>query len=114
MKQVFGLEPPQDWCYTFEKADLARQQADWQAILDLAGETGPAGLHPLHGVELAPFLQAFSRTGHWDWVLETSRLAVQTTPGLENWVCSQWDQLAPGSDGQSVKQQIWKEFGCKN
>jgi hypothetical protein len=113
LKQVFGLEPSHDWCYTFEKADLARQQGDWQTILDLAGETGPAGLHPLHGVEVAPFLQAFSRSGHWDWVLETSRLAVQTTPGLENWICAQWDQLAPGSDGLPVKQQIWKEFGCK-
>lgn len=113
VRQIFGTEPAHDWCYTFEKADLARQQEDWVGILALAGESGPAGLHPQHGVELVPFIEAFARTDHWDWALQASQLAVQTTPGLEPWVCTQWQRLAEVPGAGEYPQQASRLFGCK-
>ncbi|MFV2045477.1 MAG: hypothetical protein ACC700_19875, partial [Anaerolineales bacterium] len=32
---VLGPEPPYQWCYYFQKADLARQQGDWEQIARL-------------------------------------------------------------------------------
>ena len=43
---VFGPEPPHTWCYYFEKADLARQLQDWDAVLRLDAQAGAAGYAP--------------------------------------------------------------------
>ena len=34
----FGKEPAHGWCYYFEKADLARQQQDWQQVAALGDQ----------------------------------------------------------------------------
>ncbi len=113
LKQIFGAEPAHDWCYIFEKADLARQQGDWDGILAMVPEEGPSGLHPKHGVELAPFMEAFANRGRWDWLLEASRQAMVTTPKLSNWVCKQWKRLATDSVSQSFLQQANSELSCR-
>ena len=35
---LLGPEPEHDWCYYFEKAELARQQADWQQVAMLGDQ----------------------------------------------------------------------------
>jgi hypothetical protein len=55
---LFGPEPEHKWCYYFEQASLAAQQADWQRVAALQAEAGRLGLHPNDQVEWAPFLQA--------------------------------------------------------
>ena len=36
--EIFGPEPAHNWCYFYQKIDLARQELDWQAAADLADE----------------------------------------------------------------------------
>ena len=60
---VFGEEPSHGWCYYYQKAQLARQKADWDAISKIAGEVTRLDLHPNDQVEWMPFLQAAAMSG---------------------------------------------------
>jgi hypothetical protein len=60
---VFGPEPARTWCYFFEKAELALQNEDWNAILDLTKDVETQKLHPNERLEWMPFLQAYALSG---------------------------------------------------
>jgi hypothetical protein len=61
---IFGPEPPHDWCYIFEKAELAAQNEDWDKVLELAKDAGSQKLHPYERLEWMPFLQAYAVSGN--------------------------------------------------
>ena len=56
----FGDGIPRQWCYYYQKADLARQQGDWEAVARLGDEAQKLELHPNDQVEWMPFLQAYA------------------------------------------------------
>jgi hypothetical protein len=58
---VFGSEPEHGWCYYYEKADLARQTGNWQAVASLGDEAWNRSLYPADIVEYVPFLQAYAQ-----------------------------------------------------
>ncbi len=60
--ELFGQEPPHDWCYYFEKADLARQKKDWMTILRLAEEAKGKNLWPRNPSDWLPFIEAYIRS----------------------------------------------------
>jgi hypothetical protein len=60
---AFGTELPHEWCYYYQKADLARQQGDWKLVAKLGDEAQKLGLHPNDQVEWMPFLQAYAFLG---------------------------------------------------
>jgi hypothetical protein len=68
---VFGPEPARKWCYYFEKAELALQNEDWNAILGLAKDVETQTLHPNERLEWMPFLQAFALSGDESRFLDT-------------------------------------------
>ncbi len=55
---VFGPEPPHDWCFYYQKAELARQQGDWDSIARIQKSAEKEGLLPNDQIEWMPFLQA--------------------------------------------------------
>lgn len=59
-QEIFGAEPEHGWCYYYQKAGLARQQGDWDAVLALYDEASGLGLKPADPVEWLPFYQAFA------------------------------------------------------
>lgn len=61
--RIFGEEPPHTWCYYYQKAQLARQQEDWDMILNLAAEVTRLDLRPNDSIEWMPFLQAAALAG---------------------------------------------------
>ncbi len=56
---AFGSEPPHEWCYYYQKADMARQSGDWKEVARLGDEAQKLGLHPDDQIEWMPFLQAY-------------------------------------------------------
>jgi len=62
-KLVFGPEPAHGWCYYYQKADLARQRGDWQAVLKIGKQVADQNLVPQDLIEWIPFLQAYAITG---------------------------------------------------
>jgi hypothetical protein len=57
---IFGDEPVHDWCFYYQKADLARQRGDWQEVARLAKEVEKLDLRPNDQIEWMPFLQAYA------------------------------------------------------
>jgi len=59
-ENIFGEEPAHDWCYFYQKASLARQDSDWNTIINLAQELNKQKLHPLDVSEWMPFFEGFA------------------------------------------------------
>ena len=71
---LFGPEPEHGWCYYFQKADLARQQGDWQAVAGIHEAAEAQGLHPNDQIEWLPFVQAYAYLGDMKQVKQLSTL----------------------------------------
>jgi len=69
---IFGGEPSHDWCYYYQKADLARQMGDWKSVVSLYEEAVKYGFHPNDQIELMPFLQAYAYLGNQKMVKDLS------------------------------------------
>jgi len=67
-KSVFRTEPSHEWCYYYQKADLARQNGNWQEIAKIEQEATKLQLSPRDAIEWMPFLQAYSVLGDVDKV----------------------------------------------
>jgi len=61
---IYGSEPKHDWCYYFEKADLAAQMDDWKSAASLGDEAIRLDLSPNDTSEWLPFLKAYAITGN--------------------------------------------------
>lgn len=60
---AFGVEPAHDWCFYYQKAELARQQGDWKTVAALADEAANINLAPADPIEWMPFIQAYAVLG---------------------------------------------------
>jgi len=69
---IFGKEPSHGWCYYYQKADLARQQRNWDEVTRLYEVANKNGLRPNDQIELMPFLQAYAYLGNQKMVNEFS------------------------------------------
>lgn len=66
---IFGPEPVRGWCYFYEKAALARQRGDWQAVVRLGDQAISQKRLAFDVIEWMPFLQGYAIAG------KTERLA---------------------------------------
>jgi hypothetical protein len=94
---VFGPEPPQGWCYYYEKADLARQRGDWDEVLVLGKEALDKGFAPQDPVEWIPFLQAYAVAGDVAHLKEMAPVIA-----LEPYISLQACQQIPSLQGLSA------------
>jgi hypothetical protein len=60
---IFGPQPPQGWCYFYEKASLAYQRGDLQSVIELGQTARKNGFSAGDPVEWMPFLQAAALAG---------------------------------------------------
>jgi hypothetical protein len=86
-------KPPQDWCYYYQKADLARQYTRWDEVIVMWESAQKSNLHPNHGFEYAPFVEAYAHRGEWQTSLKLTRTANKITKGMSSTFCSLWSQL---------------------
>ena len=54
------------WCDYFQKADLARQQGDWETVAELGDLAFGAGKSPNHPSERIPFIEGYARSDEWE------------------------------------------------
>lgn len=57
--RYFGEEDTNQWCFYYEKADLARQSGDWQGIIDYYQDAKFQGFKPLNGSEYRILVEAW-------------------------------------------------------
>jgi hypothetical protein len=94
---VFGEEPPHEWCYYYQKAQLARQKSDWEAIAKIQSDVTRLDLHPNDQVEWMPFLQSAAMSGDVKQVKKISTL-INTEQLYKQQACQNlmaMDELTP-------------------
>jgi len=69
---AFGAEPAHGWCYFYQKAELARQQGDWESVAAIGAEAVSLNLAPADPIEWMPFLQAYAALGQTEKVKSIS------------------------------------------
>lgn len=110
---IFGQEPPHEWCYYFEKASLARQQGDWSEAARLGEMAARNGYRPLDRVEWFPFLQAYAYTGNYERVDEIIRILMEE-PYLRVQGCAVFSNEDPALDAtQAAGRAYLREVLCK-
>ena len=83
---VFGPEPARGWCYYYQKADLARQQGNWNKVLEIGQQAFDQGLFPIDLIEWMPFLQAYTQTGNVNRLKELAPI-ISADPFIAQQVC---------------------------
>ncbi|HXQ36375.1 MAG TPA: hypothetical protein VN843_20345, partial [Anaerolineales bacterium] len=110
---IFGPEPVHQWCYFFERADLARQTKDWDTIVALHKQTQDEGLTPGFGAEYIPFVEAYAQLGDWKKAKDLTIIAHKQTRGLKKMLCANWSRLSeiPSSDIKVIEQ-VKQSLAC--
>jgi hypothetical protein len=80
--EIFGPEPNHDWCYYFQKADLARQRGEWREVAQLGDEARRMGFNPGDVTEWLLFVEGYASVGRYDDAREITKLALKARPTL--------------------------------
>jgi hypothetical protein len=112
---LYPDEPSHDWCYFYERADLARQRGDWQAVVEL-GDQAFAVDHPNDASERLVFVEGYAHVGRWDRAEELSDAALAQNPAVNRMVCHTWDRILRetsfGVDGEQAAGRIRERAAC--
>lgn len=76
VSRIFGEEPEHDWCYFFQKAELASQKGNFQRVVELGDEAIQKGLTPTYTKEWLSFLQGYKALGREEEI----RRLIQASP----------------------------------
>lgn len=114
--EVVGKELPHDWCFYFEKAELARQQEQYSEAVNLYTESQNLGFAPKTVTEWYPFIDSLGRTGDWSEAEKLTKLAAIDNRISVNGLCNIWGNFAKDFGGDSdlaakINTQM-NELGC--
>lgn len=85
---IFGKEPKHDWCYYYEKIDLARQTEDWNTAEKLVAEVDQLGLLPADRSEWLPVIETYVNMGNMQKASDLA-LKIKDDKGLHHTLCDQ-------------------------
>ena len=81
-ESIFGKDGPHDWCYYFEKADLAFDLQNYEEAVRLFEEFTADGIRFGNAVEMRPFIKSAAFAGDWQKAAEWTRLANSLDPDV--------------------------------
>lgn len=110
---VFGAELEHDWCYYFEKIDLARQLGEWDEVFMLMRQAHSAGLAPKVGIELLPLVEAYAITGDFQSAIYLSQNVHSMDEKNDGLLCATWADIAKtSSEAQDAFAQVAAAASC--
>lgn len=109
--------PSTDWCKAFEKADLARQQKDWQqaaAFLDAALQAGEAPKTP---TEWWLPIEVYAQAENWEKARDYTSLALKPLdpdqPDLAPVLCRLWQRILAETPASPERQASWEQVSSE-
>ena len=110
VKNIFGKVPQPDWCYYFEKADLARQFKDWYKLKEISSEVINRELYPRDNREWFPFIEGYAHNNDWDSAIALSRSICRQSPQYVQMLQALWNridrQIEPSLEKELAKNNI--------
>lgn len=114
---VFGPELPHNWCYYYQRADLAREFKQWDDVIQIWKEAQQNNLQARYGPEYLPFIEAFAEKGDWETAGEIILQSFGTTQDMGPLLCRNWERIqqnTPDSpERQSAKELIQTTITCQ-
>ena len=86
-KEVFKQPIAQNWCYYFQKADLARQTEDWETIAAIGDEVLPV-MKAGEASEYFVYIEAYINLDRWEDAMNTLRRVHAEDKGLDAVMCT--------------------------
>lgn len=108
-KTLFGGEPAHSRCYAYAKAEIARQNGDWEEVVRLYKESQKAGFSPSLPVEYLPFIEAFARTGDMDTAIKLTERTIKGQPALCPALNTLWNRVSTEVDISQAEGLLRKE-----
>jgi tetratricopeptide (TPR) repeat protein len=109
---AIGLHYPDDWCTYYEKADLARQNKNYERVIELWTEAQAKGFSPGANFEYMLFLDAYTQLGRWDDAAQLTFEAVHVFPILRRPMCDYWAALPATSAMDAASGQVRLKLNC--
>lgn len=108
---IFGPEPAQDWCYFYQKGQLARQRRDWSEAANMGRMAIENQQNPKDPIEWLVFAQAFKYvgSGHYDTVRNEINQDPYTVEAACRVYATYRDELA-NSPQAEAHQQLMADF----
>lgn len=105
---ILGPEPMHTWCYYFEKADLARQEGNWDRVAEIGDQVFAIPYNPDDYSEYLPFVEAYARTGRWEDARDLTRKTGNLMPILRPALCAVWQRVGADPAANMTSSQIEK------
>lgn len=116
-ESIFGKEPPHEWCWYYEKAELARQVNDWQEVVRLGNEANQKGYLPENAFEWLPFIEAYAINGDLEKAQSLSQQAFNAENKPAAGLCQLWERMqvrGPArSETETAAKNMLNSFHCK-
>ncbi len=107
-------EIPRSWCYFFSKAELSRQEGNWQAIVDLHQQALALGDHPNDPLENFVFIEAYAHIGNWQQARTMTRDIYRFSREIMRpTLCALWERIRreiPNS--AEIVQAVREDLSC--
>lgn len=95
-KKFFGQENMDQWCYFYEKAELAGQQQEWEKVTQIYSKAQKAGFAPLADTEWRPLIKAYLNLGEYGTALEITGNIDSTNTKIIPGFCKLWAEVDRG------------------
>lgn len=103
---ILGAEPDHNWCYYYQKAELARQSSQWTEIVNLGNLAFSLNDYPNDPIERFPFIEAYAHTGDYHKALELSQKTIEISPLYTDMLCALWDRVGKSTDAPPFPDEI--------
>ncbi|MBN1231087.1 MAG: hypothetical protein JXA19_04415 [Anaerolineales bacterium] len=102
--KVFGPEPEHTWCYYYQKIELARQNKDWEKILELWHTAQENDFHPNSSFELVPVMEAYAYTGSQAEAKQLAKDIYRRDLATQGVLCNAWFDIEGQAQDIGVSQ----------
>ncbi len=109
----YGPEPARNWCYYFSRAGLARQNADWDTILDLYEQAQAHGDRPNDPLENFVFIEALAHRNRSGEALSLTRETYRVSKEyLRPTLCALWQRIERETSNPALALEAYENLSC--
>ena len=112
---IFGAEPKHEWCFYYEKAELARQNEKWAEAIQLFEEAQAQGYSPRDERDYLIFVDAYIRLGELDNALDLTKQVKSISKRNNDSLCGLWardSELQNSAEYDSFYDEVNLELSC--
>ncbi len=109
--KLFGEEPPHNWTFYFQKAELGCDLADWGQVALLGDEVRRLGFEPNDPNEWMPFIEGYAMSGSYDRALEITERVLQNSPTELEALSSLWRRIMSSREPEmKAHKSLWENL----